>query len=117
MFKLYLAQITLIQGQKSLEAVRQQQDVHSIIANDNQASKAANKSSITALPASSTPLSSLRTDHVKFIADTNRIQYIIDTSANRIVVNDANLLSDITISNTAIKGVGGTNVRITGKGT
>ena len=52
----------------------------------------------------STPTSSLRNnlpqDPFCFIADTDSIYYAIDTAANRIIVNDANHITDLVPTST-----------------
>ena len=62
----------------------------------------------------STPTSSLRNnlpqDPYCFTADTDSIHYAIDTAANRIIVNDANHITDLVPTSTKIKGIGGNNV-------
>ena len=42
-----------------------------------------------------------------FIADTESVKYVIDLAANRIVLNDANLIKNLKITSATIKGIGG----------
>ena len=53
---------------------------------------------------------------IYLIVNTDRVKYIVDTSANRIVVNNAILLINLTMNNTNIKGFRGTHVQIIGRG-
>ena len=68
----------------------------------------------------STPTSSLRNnlpqDPYCFTADTDSIHYAIDTPASRIIVNDANHITDLVPTSNKIKGIGGNSVRIAGTG-
>ena len=51
-----------------------------------------------------------------FIADTDSILYAIDTAANRIIVNNANYITELVPTTNKIKGIGGNCVRIAGTG-
>ena len=51
-----------------------------------------------------------------FVADTDSQQYIIDTGANRVIVNDPSLLANFRASGGGVKGIGGTPVQIRGHG-
>ena len=51
-----------------------------------------------------------------FIADTDSIPFVIDTGANRIIVNDAKLLTNISPSRDKVKGVGGNCIRVSATG-
>ena len=52
-------------------------------------------------------LTSLRQHPYCFIVDTDSVPYIIDTGANRIIVNDAKLLKQLNPTSDKIKGIGG----------
>ena len=52
-----------------------------------------------------------------FVVDTDSIPYIIDTGANRIIVNNARHLRNLVATSDKIKGIGGKCVRIAGVGT
>ena len=49
----------------------------------------------------------LRQQHICFIANTDSVKYVIDLAANRIVLNDANLIKNLKITSATIKGIGG----------
>ena len=51
-----------------------------------------------------------------FIADTDSVSYVMDTGANRIIVNDVKHLKGLIPSNDKVKGIGGSCVRIAGSG-
>ena len=63
-----------------------------------------------------TPSTSLRQHPYSFIVDTDSVPYIIDTGANRIIVNDAKLLKQLNTTSDKIKGIGGKCIRIAGIG-
>jgi len=50
------------------------------------------------------------------VVDTDSVPSIIDTGANRILVNDAKLLHDLTPTTDKVKGIEGKCVRISGVG-
>eukprot|EP00980_Cylindrotheca_fusiformis_P008830 scaffold1887_cov73-Cylindrotheca_fusiformis.AAC.2 len=52
-----------------------------------------------------------------FVADTDSVPIVIDTGANRFIVNNVDLLSDFESVKGGVKGVGGSSVSIEGKGT
>ena len=58
----------------------------------------------------------LPTEPYCFIADTDSVSFVVDSGANRIIVNDASLLSHLTITNAKIKGIEGSPVQIKGVG-
>ena len=47
--------------------------------------------------------SSIKTEPYCFVADTNSVQYIVDTGANRVIVNDINLLRNVRMMHGTIK--------------
>ena len=74
-------------------------------------------SPVPPVPKSSTPVDlTLRQQPISFLADTDSIDYDIDTGANRIIVNDVNLLSNFVPSKSSIKGIGGQGVQTMGSG-
>ena len=54
----------------------------------------------------------LPTEPYCFIADTDSVSFVVDSGSYRIIVNDASLLSDLTITNANFKGIEGSPVRI-----
>jgi hypothetical protein len=52
-----------------------------------------------------------------FVADTDSIPYVIDTGANRVIINDAKLFHEFRPTNGKVKGIGGTPVSLNGIGT
>ena len=109
----------LVKGDQSLDISRQQKYVNSLIDQLDTINSEENQNLALVTTQSvpkSTPTSLLRQDPVSFIADTDSVLYIIDTGANRIVVNDARLLTNLKISSSAIKGIGGKTINIAATG-
>jgi hypothetical protein len=52
-----------------------------------------------------------------FVADTDSIPYVIDTGANRVIINNAKLFHEFRPTNGKVKGIGGTPVSLNGIGT
>ena len=50
------------------------------------------------------------------VADTDSIDFVLDTGANRIIVNDMKLLTDFSLSKGTVKGINGDAVSTSGKG-
>ena len=75
--------------------------------------------SVTHGPSSSAPTRSftLRQDAFCFVVDTDSVPFVLDTGANRIIVNDAKLLQNLQTSTAKVKGIEGKCVRIAGTGT
>jgi hypothetical protein len=51
-----------------------------------------------------------------FIADTDSVTYVLDTGANRLIINNAKLFAKFAASNGRVKGIGGDPVQILGTG-
>ena len=113
----------IISGQSSLDTFRQQRYVDTIIHN------CTNNSSVTSnsakpcypphSPPPSTPSSSsapLKQETCCFITDTDSETYIIDLAANRFIVNDASLMTNLRLTKATIKGIGGVATTIKGIG-
>ena len=62
------------------------------------------------------PSSILRQEPICFIDNTGSITYTIDTAANRIVVTEVGILTNLKISKSKIKGMGGKGIKIAGTG-
>lgn len=110
----------MIKGDSSTDTFKQQQYIQTIIDGIN------NQSENTIPTFTSGPVHCLSQDNVDtsnlnqtpycFITDTDSIPYVIDTGANRIIVNDIKLLHNITATSDKVKGIGGKCVRITSIG-
>ena len=123
----------LIQGHASSDGHRQHKYVKTIIDNVNNShsdampSHPTSVSDATAATSSSPTLdfdgptfsspSRLRQEPFCFVVDTDSVSYIIDTGANRIIVNDAKLLKTLTPTSDKIRGIRGKCIRIAGTGT
>ena len=59
---------------------------------------------------------SLRNHPICFVADTDSVRFVVDLAANRIVLNDASLITNLQITSATIKGIGGKGVPIAGIG-
>ena len=106
----------LAQGERSLDTTRQHQHIDNIITGlqtDALAPPALCMPGQVGTPSTS---AHIRHEPICFIADTDSVSYTIDTAANRIIVIDAGMLTDLKICSSTIKGVGGKGVRITGTG-
>jgi hypothetical protein len=51
-----------------------------------------------------------------FVADTDSSRYLLDTGANRVILNDKGLLSGFHLAEGEVKGVGGAPALINGNG-
>ena len=58
------------------------------------------------------PDNELRFTSYLFVADTDSVPYLINTTANRVIVNNIKLLSNFKAIRGGVKGVGGTSVSI-----
>ena len=58
----------------------------------------------------------LKSDPVTFIAGTDSSRYVVDSGANRFIVNDARLLRNLRFTREQIKGINGNPTAITGTG-
>jgi hypothetical protein len=71
----------------------------------------------TSLPANAELDANRWTTPYCFIADTDSIPYIVDSGANRVILNNAKLFKSFKAQRGAVKGVGGNPVSIIGTGT
>lgn len=106
----------LIPGSKSLDTTKQQKYVNNIISAASRQSSDAASPLDTPHSTTSSVSPPLRIEPVGFIADTDSTAYVIDTGANKIVVNDARLLTNLKITKAKIKGIGGKSIGISGIG-
>ena len=51
-----------------------------------------------------------------FVTDTDSHTYLVDSGANRFIVNDAKMLKQFTATQASVKGISGTSVAIQGTG-
>ena len=102
----------MIQGECSSNISQQRSYIRSAI----NASTTVNQHHPVISNVSSSPDASIRNEPICFITDSDSVHYVVDTGANRIIVNDARLLTRFTPSSSNIKGVGGTKVKILGTG-
>ena len=49
--------------------------------------------------------SSLRSDPIAFIYDTDSVEYVVDSAANRLIINDSRFITNMKITSAKIKGV------------
>ena len=68
------------------------------------------------LPADSTPDASLKSTPTAFVVDTDSSAYLLDTGANRVIVNDRSLLQNFTLGREGVKGLGGAPIMSGGSG-
>ena len=118
----------LVKGDTSSDKTREQNYVNAIFESldDNRSSGTISKSTPATTETTSTPtvgsvlkkaaITDIRTEPYCFLADIDSVSYVLDTGANRIIVNDARLLHDLRPTSDKIKGVGGRCVRIAGTG-
>ena len=66
---------------------------------------------------SKAPHPGMRNNPIYFIADTDSVNYVIDIGANRIILNDCSLISNLKITRDKIKGIGGKGIQMSGTGT
>ena len=82
----------------------------------NSAEQNINNVATTTPLTSVSPSTALKNEPFCFVVDTDSIPFILDTGANRIIVNDAKLLSCLSPSTTKVKGIEGHCIRIQGHG-
>ena len=114
----------LLKGHSSLDKTRQHKYVDTIINklehdHNNTINNIPISNTISEAATQPSPLSTrgLQQEPYCFVVDTDSIPYIIDTGANRIIVNDARHLQNLVATSDKIKGIGGKCVRIAGVGT
>jgi hypothetical protein len=101
-------------GAPSLDSVRQQHLIDTVI----QVSTTSNDEPYFALPIEgASPPESLPTQPYCFVADTDSFPFVLDSGANRFIVNDPTLFSSFKPKLGLVKGIGGSPVPLTGTGT
>ena len=111
---------SIVKGQASLDIARQKTYIKTIVnklSNDSDISSLSSSPNIppTSQPSSS-PSISMRTEPFCFVVGTDSVPYIIETIANRIIVNNATYLHKLVPTSDKIKCSGGKCVRIAGTG-
>lgn len=105
-------------NERSLDSSRQAALVNTVLDNVQQT---AIQSELEAFPATNTEVvdESLRSSPHVFVVDTDSVPFIVDTGANRFIINDASLFVKGTFKMVqgSVKGVGGTPVALCGTGT
>jgi hypothetical protein len=104
----------LVSNQPSRDSYRQQSYVQTAIS--NMTSNPVTDEP-TGMPANAAPDEHRRNTPYCFIADTDSTPYIVDSGANRVILNDAKLFKSFKAQRGAVKGVGGNPVSIIGTGT
>jgi len=71
------------------------------------------------LPVNAAPAqkSKLKSAPVAFVVDTDSSEFLLDTGANRVIVNDKTLLTHFALNRQSVKGIGGSPVISGGTGT
>ena len=106
----------MAQGPKYLDTHQQQNCIKNIVkASDHQSSDVA--TNLDGSLSSQAPVSPILChEPARFITDTDSVACVIDTGANKIVVNDARLLTDLNIIAAKINGIGGKSIVNSGVG-
>jgi hypothetical protein len=105
----------LFNGKPSLDVHRQQRYVKTVVNNAITASEGSGH--YYASPANISANQLLTTEPYCFVADTNSFPFVIDTGANRFIVNDRSLFTSFKPQSGLVKGIGGTPVPLSGIGT
>jgi hypothetical protein len=107
----------LIRGESSNNTSRQQAYAQTIINNKIAYHAPVDDSEATSNTAADAPQDELlRQQPHCFIADTNSVPYVLDSGANRVILNDAKLFKDFQAKAGNIKGIGGSPVSLNGIG-
>ena len=69
------------------------------------------------LPVSAPACPKLKTTPVAFVVDTDSSEFLLDTGANRVIVNNKALLTHFAVNRQTVKGIGGSPVISGGSGT
>ena len=112
---------SIVKGRASLDITRQRKYIKTIVDKVSNDSDISSSSSSSAnIPptsqSSSSPSIGTGTEPFCFVVDTDSVPYVIDTGANRIIVNDAKYLHKLVPTSDKIKGIGGKCIRIAGTG-
>ena len=110
----------LVHDQSSLDLHRQQNYVNTIVSNLKETTcniaPPTVCNSVTSSTGDTKPTFPINNEPHCFLVDTDSIPFVIDSGANRIIVNDVRLLSAMKHTSDKIKGIGGKCTRITAKG-
>ena len=99
----------------SLDATRQQKYIQTIVQRTTELKFSSSNHPI-ALSADTTPDDSLPMLPFCFIADTDSFPFVLDSGANRFIVNDATLFQTFAQQSGRVKGIGGKTVPLLGVG-
>jgi hypothetical protein len=105
----------LFNGKPSLDVHRQQCYVETIVNNSITASEGSGH--YYASPANVSPDLLLTAEPYCFVADTDSFPFLINTGANRFIVNSWSLFTSFKPQSGLVKGIGGTPVPLSGIGT
>jgi hypothetical protein len=107
----------IISDSTSLDKTRQHQYVDTVI--QQAVGSALNPGTPTAMPSDTTRASheSILSLPFCFVADTNSFPFVLDSGANRFIVNDATLFRSFNKQDGLVKGIGGKSVPLIGTGT
>ena len=119
----------LILGEQSLNSYQQSQYVDTITSHlckqnkttSNSHSKSNTNNPLEANATCATSITSSLGNNIAqkkyyFVADAYIIQYVTDTAANHIILNDVHYITYIVSTSNKIKGIGGNCVRVVGTG-
>ena len=100
----------------SLDATRQQNYIQSIVQRITESTNDSCNHTIALSADTPTPDESLSTRPFCFVADTDSFPFVLDSGANRFIINDATLFSTFTQQSGRVKGIGGKTVPLLGVG-
>ena len=109
----------IINGKSSRDSHRQQRYIKTILKNCTSNADKLNSSATSYDPNTepTSPPSALKNEPCCFISDTDSEMYVVDIAANRYIVNDAKMMTNIRMCKATIKGIGGEATVIKGIGT
>ena len=108
---------SLIQGEYSNESFRQGKYVKTAICNTTDIVSVIGNISNTFTADNAYPYENLRRTTFSFLFDTDSTSYVLDTGANRIILNDLRQFKVSHPCNVNVKIIGGSNVSIRGTST
>ena len=104
-------------NEPSKDIARQRAYIETIIHNMTNQQSQANECNIHVnAPDEDIDHKTLRNTPHSFITDTDSYTYLLDSGANRFIVNDAKMLKQFTATRASVKGISGTSVAIQGTG-
>ena len=120
----------LINGDRSLDNTTQQRLADNIIKQLAPSNATSSPDNAPSPPSSTSPSAfvtpdddlnitgppPLRQEPICFVADTDSVNFVINLAANRVILNDSSLMTDLKIISATIKGIGRKGAPITGIG-